>query len=172
MASSRSEGARGLPGRSVRPPPLSHRHAMPRGATAQGGGCGSLLCRAHPGARAGGAAGRLWGPSVPRLSEGGGSVWAVLSRCWTRGLASPGGCEIPAPPALPGQSSEGALSPSCAAPEQAPLILEGEPLLSSPLRLLVPSSLTLKQQLCLFPFWVYSGGGLEKILSVPWKHPY
>lgn len=74
---------------------------------AQGRGRSSLLYRLHPGARMGGAAGRLWGPSIPRLSEGRGIFWAVLSRCWTRGPASPGGCEIPVPPTLLGQSSEG-----------------------------------------------------------------
>ena len=47
------------------------------------------------------------GTSVPCLSEGGGIFRAVLSRCWTRGPASTGGREIPVPPALRGQSSEG-----------------------------------------------------------------
>ena len=60
------------------------------------------------------------------------------------------------------RAPRGALNPSWAAPEQAPLILEGKPLLSSPLRLLVPSSLILKQQLYLFSFWVYVEVGVER----------
>lgn len=80
---------------------------MPRDAKAQGRRRGSLLYRLRPGTRTGGAAGRPWGTSVPCLSEGGGIFRAVLSRCWTRGPASTGGREIPVPPALRGQSSEG-----------------------------------------------------------------